>query len=96
MILTTGRVAAAEPDEAIKLLASERTVERLGGIHALERIMRDSAKDHFTVVKVLAAFARDQVSVTPDTELAPHSATGRVCPGRLDGPAVASTVRTTP
>lgn len=59
--------------EAIKLLASERTVERLGGIYALERIMRDSAKDHFTVVEVLAAFVRDQVSVAPDTELAPTS-----------------------
>ncbi|MGW4032354.1 pentapeptide repeat-containing protein [Streptomyces sp. NPDC004838] len=57
--------------EAIKLLASERTVERLGGIYALERIMRDSAKDHLTVVEVLAAFVRDQVSVAPDTELAP-------------------------
>ncbi|MGW5868815.1 pentapeptide repeat-containing protein [Streptomyces sp. NPDC055239] len=57
--------------EAIKLLASERTVERLGGIYALERIMRDSAKDHLTVVEVLAAFDRDQVSVAPDTELAP-------------------------
>ncbi|MCL6293174.1 pentapeptide repeat-containing protein [Streptomyces sp. 43Y-GA-1] len=57
--------------EAIKLLASERTVERLGGIYALERIMRDSAKDHLTVVEVLAAFVRDQVPVAPGTELAP-------------------------
>ncbi|MFF2235740.1 pentapeptide repeat-containing protein [Streptomyces anulatus] len=57
--------------EAIKLLASERTVERLGGIYALERIMRDSAKDHLTVVEVLAAFVRDQVSVVPGTESAP-------------------------
>ncbi|MGP3749820.1 pentapeptide repeat-containing protein [Streptomyces sp. IBSNAI001] len=57
--------------EAIRLLASERTVERLGGIYALERIMRDSAKDHFTVVEVLGAFVRDQASIAPDTELAP-------------------------
>ncbi|MFI6645696.1 pentapeptide repeat-containing protein [Streptomyces sp. NPDC050504] len=56
---------------AIKLLASERTVERLGGIHALERIMRDSAKDHFTVVEVLAAFVRDQVWIAPDAEPSP-------------------------
>ncbi|MEW1693554.1 pentapeptide repeat-containing protein [Streptomyces sp. NPDC091265] len=56
--------------EAIKLLASDRTVERLGSIYALERIMRDSAKDHLTVVEVLAAFVRDQVSIAPDTELA--------------------------
>ncbi|WP_329126905.1 pentapeptide repeat-containing protein [Streptomyces sp. NBC_01465] len=54
--------------EAIKLLASERTVERLGGLYALERIMRDSAKDHLTVVEVLAAFVRDQTVVAPDAE----------------------------
>lgn len=54
--------------EAIKLLASQRTVERLGGIYALERIMRESAKDHLTVVEVLAAFVRDQAPVAPDTE----------------------------
>ncbi|MFF7134206.1 pentapeptide repeat-containing protein [Streptomyces sp. NPDC008196] len=45
--------------EAIKLLASDRTVERLGGIYALERIMRDSPKDHLTVVEVLASFIRE-------------------------------------
>ncbi|WP_369382782.1 pentapeptide repeat-containing protein [Streptomyces sp. cg36] len=55
--------------EAIKLLASERTVERLGGIYALERIMRDSVKDHPTVVEVLAAFVRDQVPVPLGAEL---------------------------
>ncbi|MEV0092571.1 pentapeptide repeat-containing protein [Streptomyces sp. NPDC050738] len=57
--------------EAIKLLASERAVERLGALYALERIMRDSAKDHLTVVEVLAAFVRDQASVEPGTEPAP-------------------------
>ncbi|WP_179894005.1 pentapeptide repeat-containing protein [Streptomyces sp. gb14] len=57
--------------EAIKLLASERAVERLGGIYALERIMRDSARDHLTVVEVLAAFIRDQVPVEPGTESVP-------------------------
>ncbi|MEV6552295.1 pentapeptide repeat-containing protein [Streptomyces sp. NPDC051597] len=55
--------------EAIKLLASERTVERLGGIYALERIMRDSVKDHPTVVEVLAAFIREQVPVPPHARL---------------------------
>ncbi|MEV8047695.1 pentapeptide repeat-containing protein [Streptomyces griseoluteus] len=43
---------------AIRQLASERDVERLGGVYALERIMRDSEKDHPTVVEVLAAFVR--------------------------------------
>ncbi|MFE0739132.1 pentapeptide repeat-containing protein [Streptomyces sp. NPDC058855] len=54
--------------EAIKLLASDRTVERLGGIYALERIMRDSPKDHLTVVEVLASFIREHTLITADEE----------------------------
>ncbi|MEU3162635.1 pentapeptide repeat-containing protein [Streptomyces griseoincarnatus] len=48
--------------EAIKLVASENLTERLGGIYALERIMRDSKKDHPTVVEVLAAFVRQRAA----------------------------------
>lgn len=48
--------------EAIKLLASKNLTERLGGIYALERIMRDSEKDHATVVEVLAAFIRERAA----------------------------------
>ncbi|MGY0022136.1 pentapeptide repeat-containing protein [Streptomyces sp. YJ-C3] len=44
--------------EAIKLLASDKIHERLGGIYSLERIMRDSGKDSATVVEVLAAYVR--------------------------------------
>ncbi|MFJ4537649.1 pentapeptide repeat-containing protein [Streptomyces tibetensis] len=44
--------------EAIKLLASEKLHERLGGIYALERIMKDSDRDHRTIVEVLSAFVR--------------------------------------
>ncbi|MFJ7251981.1 pentapeptide repeat-containing protein [Streptomyces sp. NPDC098085] len=48
--------------EAIKLLASTTMTERLGGIYSLERIMRDSEKDHWTVVEVLASFIREHAS----------------------------------
>ncbi|MGW6058969.1 pentapeptide repeat-containing protein [Streptomyces sp. NPDC055189] len=54
--------------EAIKLLStSDRTemMARLGGIYSLERIMRDSPKDHETVIQVLAAFVRKNASL-PD------------------------------
>ncbi|WP_405514969.1 pentapeptide repeat-containing protein [Streptomyces canus] len=44
--------------EAIKLLASKQLAERLGGIYALERIMKDSDRDHRTIVEVLSAFIR--------------------------------------
>ncbi|WDM14992.1 pentapeptide repeat-containing protein [Streptomyces lavenduligriseus] len=43
----------------MKLIASNVLTERLGGIYALERIMRDSERDHNTVVEVLSAFIRE-------------------------------------
>jgi hypothetical protein len=46
---------------AIEHLSSAHLVTRLGGIYALERIARDSAPDHWTVVEVLLAFIRDAV-----------------------------------
>lgn len=45
---------------AIGLLAAPEATKQLGGIYALERIMRDSPKDHATVVEVLAAFIREE------------------------------------
>ncbi|MFJ1610785.1 pentapeptide repeat-containing protein [Streptomyces sp. NPDC088253] len=44
---------------AVSQIASDKPVEQLGGIYALERIMRDSEKDHVTIVEVLAAFVRE-------------------------------------
>ncbi|MFD9132849.1 pentapeptide repeat-containing protein [Streptomyces bottropensis] len=65
--------------KAISQLASLADVERLGGVYSLERIMRDSEKDHPTVVEVLAAFVRHhaplpeqsggQAGATPDQRL---------------------------
>ncbi|MCX5158116.1 hypothetical protein OOK39_02220 [Streptomyces sp. NBC_00264] len=45
---------------AIKLLASSKVTERLGGIYSLQRILNDSPKDQDTIVKVLSTFAREQ------------------------------------
>jgi uncharacterized protein YjbI with pentapeptide repeats len=47
--------------EAIKLLASDKLHERLGGIYALERVMADSDRDHRTIVEVLSAFVRTKL-----------------------------------
>ncbi|MEU7061640.1 pentapeptide repeat-containing protein [Streptomyces sp. NPDC046197] len=52
--------------QAIKLVGSESLTERLGGIYSLERIMRDSKKDHATVVEVLAAFIRQKAEPTAE------------------------------
>jgi uncharacterized protein YjbI with pentapeptide repeats len=45
--------------KAIEQLGSERLDVRIGGIYALERIARDSARDHPTIMAVLSAFIRE-------------------------------------
>ena len=45
--------------KAIEQLGSDKLDVRLGGIYALERVARDSARDHPTVMEVLAAFIRE-------------------------------------
>ncbi|MGQ4436779.1 MULTISPECIES: pentapeptide repeat-containing protein [unclassified Streptomyces] len=55
--------------KAVTLLADEgdgALTARLAGIHALERIMRDSQKDHETIVKLLAAFIRLHAKITSE------------------------------
>ena len=49
--------------KAVEMLSSEDSVHlRLGGIYALERIAKDSERDQQQVMKILAAFVRDQTS----------------------------------
>ncbi len=45
--------------KAIERLGSDKLDVRIGGIYALERVARDSARDHPTVIEVLAAFIRE-------------------------------------
>jgi uncharacterized protein YjbI with pentapeptide repeats len=45
--------------KAIEQLGSGKLDVRIGGIYALERIARDSARDHPTVIEVLSAFIRE-------------------------------------
>jgi hypothetical protein len=45
--------------KAIEQLGSDKLDVRIGGIYALERVARDSAKDHPTVIEVLKAFIRE-------------------------------------
>jgi hypothetical protein len=45
--------------KAIEQLGSANLDVRIGGIYALERIAHDSARDHPTVMEVLAAFIRE-------------------------------------
>jgi Pentapeptide repeats (8 copies) len=45
--------------KAIEQLGSDKLDVRVGGIYALERVARDSARDHPTVMEVLTAFIRE-------------------------------------
>jgi Pentapeptide repeats (8 copies) len=45
--------------KAIEQLGSDKLDVRVGGIYALERVARDSARDHPIVVEVLSAFVRE-------------------------------------
>ena len=45
--------------KAIEQLGSDKLHVRIGGIYALERVARDSARDHPTVMEVLTAFVRE-------------------------------------
>jgi uncharacterized protein YjbI with pentapeptide repeats len=45
--------------KAVEQLGSDKLDVRIGGIYALERVARDSARDHSTVMEVLAAFIRE-------------------------------------
>lgn len=44
---------------AIEQLGSQQLEIRLGGIYALERIAKDSADDHWTIMEVLTTFVRE-------------------------------------
>ena len=45
--------------KAIEQLGSKELDVRIGGIYALDRVARDSARDHPTVMEVLTAFIRE-------------------------------------
>jgi uncharacterized protein YjbI with pentapeptide repeats len=66
--------------KAIEQLGSDKLDVRLGGIYALERVARDSPRDHSTVMKVLAAFIREHShdqwpSTPPDSDAVPQRKT---------------------
>ncbi|HVQ93484.1 MAG TPA: hypothetical protein VMU51_20775 [Mycobacteriales bacterium] len=80
--------------KAITQLASDKLTERLGGSYALEHLMAESARDHDTIVEVLAAFIRESASAqlatakkqpedppSPVTDLQAESVTGALRPG---------------
>ena len=45
--------------KAVEQLGSDNLAVRLGGIYALERIAKDSERDHWTIMEVLTAYVRE-------------------------------------
>lgn len=68
--------------KAVEQLGSDKLDVRIGGIYALERVARDSARDHPTVMEVLAAFIREhshepwEPNRDPDWRRVPREALG--------------------
>jgi hypothetical protein len=74
--------------KAVEQLGSDKGLEvRIGGIYALERIARDSQRDHPTIMEVLAAFIRDHSS-----EQWPPAEPGAETPKRATRPDVQAAV----
>ena len=59
---------------AIQQLGDPKLEVRLGGIYALERIARDSPRDHWTIMEVLTAFVRENAPWKDDARPATAAA----------------------
>jgi len=55
--------------KAVEQLASDKLAIRLGGIYALERIAKDSERDHPQVIEVLTAFIRENSPIKESTSV---------------------------
>jgi hypothetical protein len=61
--LNTERLLTERFTKSVEQLGSKNIDVRLGGIYSLERIAKDSPKDHWTVMEVLTAFVRNKSPV---------------------------------
>jgi uncharacterized protein YjbI with pentapeptide repeats len=85
--LASERMLTERFTQAIGQLGSDKMEVRLGAIYALERISRDSEKDHWTVVETLAAFIRENApwregnaTHSEADDSAPHKSTTKIKP----------------
>ena len=76
--------------KAIEQLGHKELAVRLGGIYALERIARDSRRDHPQVIEVLTAYVRERVTRQDEAPLEPGA------PDEHDLPPQAYTSPSTP
>lgn len=63
---------------AVEQLGSERLETRLGAIYALERIARESERDHWPIMETLTAYVRERLWAAWDAERARQQEDERV------------------
>jgi hypothetical protein len=68
---------------AVEQISSDSIVLRLGGVYALERIGKDSARDYLATMDVLTAFLRQRTGMAVDSEAA-SSCSNRTGPPAVD------------
>jgi hypothetical protein len=54
--------------KAIEMLGNDHIEIKLGGIYALERIAKDSQKDHWTIMEVLSSYVREKATELRSSE----------------------------
>ncbi len=64
--LNTERLVTDRFAKAVEQLGSPDIDVRIGGIYSLERIAKDSPKDHWTIMEVLTAFVRNKSPLPKD------------------------------
>jgi uncharacterized protein YjbI with pentapeptide repeats len=77
---------------AIEQLGSDKLDIRIGGTYALERVARDSTRDHPTVMAVLAAFVREHSREQRPPVVEPAEATAGILQERSTRPDVQAAI----
>lgn len=65
---TPQEIVSERFSKAIEQLGNEKIETRFAAIYALERIAKDSPKDHWTIMEILAAFIRENAPVNMEYE----------------------------
>jgi len=60
MVITQEQIITNRFSKAVEQLGSEQLAVRVGAIYSLERIAKDSIRDHWTVMEVLSFFIQDR------------------------------------
>ncbi|MDX2240279.1 MAG: pentapeptide repeat-containing protein [Leptolyngbyaceae cyanobacterium bins.302] len=78
--LNTERLMTDRFSKAVEQLGNKEITVRIGGVYALERIAKDSPKDHWTVMEVLTAFVRER---SPNRQPAPGTSKSQPPKGKV-------------